>query len=338
MNFMINNRVCNFFIIIWIAILISNITAIVSADPGLGPLEVKNQYPLFLMFLTPQPESTGLVQTKKLETGLAIDYSSVYLNSDSDNWQALMDMELMVLEFSAAYGLSSNLTLAAKIPLVSMNGGWMDGYLADYHDYFGFGNYGRDFRPQNEFGYSIKKDGKQWFDASSGGLHLADSTVSVKIGLLDEKDNGRFSLSFKYILKVPLGNKNHGFGSGACDHGFLLLSSINLDPLIVYLNPGYILLSDPAISDPQISVNNIYTLFAGIEYMVTQSWSVLTQLNCFTAPLEKTGISRLDQDSIELGLGIAWKAWTRGKLELAFCEDLTRTAPDFNLHFKITLQ
>ena len=338
MSFMIINRVYKFFIIIiWIAALISRMTVSASADSGLGPLQVKNQYPLFLMFLTPVPESAELVQPKKLETGLAIDYSSVYLNSVSNNWQALMDMELMVLQFSAAYGLTSNLTLAANIPLVSMNGGWMDGYLADYHDYFGFPNYGRECRPQNDFGYSIKKDGEQWFDASSGGLHLADSTASVKIGLLDEKDNGHFSLSFKYILKVPLGNEKHGFGSGACDHGFLLLSSINLDSLIVYLNPGYILLSDPAISNPKISVNNIYTLFAGIEYMVTQSWSIITQLNCFTAPLEKTGISWLDQDSIELGLGIAFKAWHRGKLELAFCEDLTRSAPDFNLHFKITL-
>lgn len=327
------------------AALILYLTANAWAGPENGPLHVRNQFPPHLMFLTPVPDSPRLISRDRLTFSLSADYSSVFVNETSGNASALIDMEMTVLDLSLKYGLAEYLTVSLDIPVVSMNSGFLDGFLETYHNTFGFPNYGREERPKNEFAYALKSNGQEWFTSESGGLHLSDSSVSAKLSLIDEK-TGRFekkrafhkSLSLSYTLKMPTGNEDHGFGSGGFDHGFSLLSQYLMAPFALYLNPSVIFLSAPERADPDMSVNTIFGLFAGGEYIFSDALALCTQLNYYTSPFENTGISQLDDDSLELALGFTYKLAPSLNLEFAFCEDLTHSAPDFNIHIGITCE
>ena len=307
-----------------------------------GPLHVTNRFPPHLLFLKPVPDSPRTLPGNSFEMSLSADYSSTFVNETSEERSVLADMEMSVSELSVRYGATEYLSLSADIPVFSMNAGFLDGFLADFHKTLGVGNYGRETRPEDAFAYSLKKNGKEQFDAESGGLHFGDISLSAKLSLMDEKNGilksgssySRFfpeSIALSYILKLPVGSKDRGLGSGGFDHGLFLLSQFRLFPsLLIYLNPGILLLSDPEV-DLSFS-NKIFAFFWGGEYLLNESWSFFAQWNYYTSPFENTGIRQLDEDSLELQSGFSCALTQSLNFEFAFCEDLTRSEPDFNVH------
>ena len=85
-----------------------------------------------------------------------------------------------------------------------------------------------------------------------------------------------------------------------------------------------------------VAAKNMFTCFLGGEYLWSPAVSLAVQLNFYTAPFSDTGIEQLDDPSLELSLGAVWRMSPNVDLRLAFCEDLTRSAPDFSLHAAMT--
>ena len=314
----------------WLWIPIQWLGAVHCAE--MGPLRVQQRYPLYLMFLTPEPDSPRLIEKGRFMTSLSIDYTSIYIDETSEEWSALLDMEMMVVDLSLTYGITNRLDISLALPWVSQNDGFLDGSLETYHDFFGFPNYGREKGPTDKFGYHISVDDDDWFDARSGGLHLGESVVSVKMQLTSAGLRQGFTSSLLVALKIPTGDEDHGFGSGRFDQALIFLNQYRVSPFILYLNPGIVLLSDPETQGADIHVNDMMTLLAGIEYNVSDSLSLMGQFNFVTSPFHNTGIEQMDQDSLELALGFAVSISHDMIFEFAFSEDLTRTAPDFTVH------
>ena len=298
----------------------------------LGPLRAQQRYPLYLMFLTPAPDSPGLIDKKRFVTSLSVDYTSIYIDETSEEWSALMDMEMTVVELSLTYGITNRVNISLALPWINQNGGFLDSPLETYHDFFGFPNYGRENGPTDEFGYHIAVNDDTWFDARSGGLHLGESVVSLKIQLVNAGRYRGLSSSLLMALKIPTGDENHGFGSGRFDQALVFLNQYRVSSFTLYLNPGIVLLSDPETQGADIHVRDMMTLLAGVEYNLSDNLSLMGQLNFVTSPFHHTGIEQMDQDSLELALGFAVSMPHDVIFEFAFSEDLTRTAPDFTVH------
>ncbi len=298
----------------------------------MGPLHAQQRYPLYLMFLTPEPDSPRLIEKGRFMASLSVDYTSIYIDETSEEWSALMDMEMTVVELSLTYGITNRFNITLAMPWISQNDGFLDGPLETYHDFFGFPNYGREDGPVNKFGYHISVDDDNWFDARSGGLHLGESVVSVKMQLTSTGHHQGLSSSLLVALKIPTGDEDHGFGSGRSDQSLVLLNQYRVLPFMLYLNPGVVLLSDPETHGADIHVNHMMTLLAGIEYNFSETLSLMGQFNFVTSPFHNTGIDQMDQDSLELALGFALSMSRDMRFEFAFSEDLTRTAPDFTVH------
>ena len=96
------------------------------------------------------------------------------------------------------------------------------------------------------------------------------------------------------------------------------------------LAPGYEGLQDQIINFTTTSNSEFNEFEAG------ESWSLLAPVNYYTALFDTTGIAQLDQDSLELALGFSVRVFKRMGLEFAFCEDLTRSAPDFTVHTRLS--
>ncbi|MBF0508485.1 MAG: DUF3187 family protein [Deltaproteobacteria bacterium] len=305
------------------------------AESELGPLQVKNQFPPHLMFLTPLPESPKLLPQGKFQVSAGVDYSSVFVDESSRNWTALIDMEMLALRLSATYGLWDRVNLSLHGVWISMNSGFLDGFLEEYHNAFGFPNYGRERRPKNEFAYYLRKNGQDWFRPQSGGVYFADSTAEAKFALLEEKQTGFFTGSLAYTVKLPTGDYERGYGSGRADHGLFLLTQSRVSSFVIHFSPGVILLTDPVTLGPAVPVRNLYSAVLGLEYLLNDSWNLLAQLNYYRSPFGDTGIKQLDDDSLELAVGFTCRLTPQTGLEFAFCEDLSNSAPDFNVHLRV---
>ena len=144
----------------WVAVLVVGTANVHAAERG--PLRVQNRYPLYILFLTPVPDTPMLIEPGQWQISLNADYTSVYINEQSRDWSVLMDMEMTILDLGLAYGLTPRLNIALRGNWISMQAGFLDGPLGTYHEIFGFPDYGRPDRPMDEFGYHLTVNGKDW--------------------------------------------------------------------------------------------------------------------------------------------------------------------------------
>lgn len=298
-----------------------------------GPLAVQNRFPLHLLFLTPRPTTAELPSKGAMRTQMAVDYSSVYVDQHNNQWDFLLDMEMVTVGLSLAYGLTASTAIRLDVPLVSMNSGFLDVFLEGYHDALGVSNYGRENRPSNSFAYQVSKDGLRWIEGDSGGLHLADVTVSAQWALPRPSFLPHWKSTLLVSVKLPTGDVHGGFGSGRSDMGVFAPSQWSNKAWSFYMMPGFLWHSDPETPGVDVNARNNFSFFAGAGYQYNHQWSWLAQLNYATSPIEHTGIGMLDDGAVELALGFRRFLNRQWCLEFAFCEDLfTRTAPDFTVH------
>ncbi len=301
------------------------------------PLETTNRFPLHLLFLTPRPTSPDLPARGGLNATVAVDYSNTFFEYSNSRWDVLMDMEMTVVDLSLTYGLTSNLALKLDAPLVSMNDGFLDGFLENYHGTLNLPNYDRENRPKNSFGYLITKDEAQWFSGQSGLFRWSDITLSAQFEWLKPSSGSTATGSVLCSVKIPTGDESKGYGSGRFDVGLFLPTRWTEKPWIFYLMPGFAFIQDPKTDGADISARNSLSLFAGVGYEYSDQWTWLTQLNYYTSPIESTGLDELDKGSLEWAIGIQYLITKDWIMEFAFCEDLTLAAPDFNVHLGVIL-
>lgn len=330
--------VCWLFIFILMPCLVIGSSVSLSfGEKNKGPLKSRNQFPPFFMFINPLPVSPITLAQGEARISPAIDYSSIFVDQDSGNWEVLVDMELVVIDLMMEYGITKNLTLSFQPVFVQMSDGFLDNFLESYHDQLGVANYGRENRPKNEFGYFISYKGHPWVMGKEGGLYPADSLVSAKYSMLRNSKAFPLELSLAYILKIPFGDPEYGFGSGHADHGLHFLSRIQLDPVMIYLNGGYNIVSDPKTSGADIQVEDTISLFVGLEYLYNPDLSFLVQINYFSSPFQDAEFSQFEEGGIELDFGFVYPLSPQADFEFAFGEDLAASGvPDFTLHFRVS--
>jgi hypothetical protein len=301
------------------------------AAADFGPLQTVNRFPLHLLFLTPKPVSPDIPAQGAVDAIVSLDYSNTFFDHSSNQWDVLIDMEMAVLGIDVAYGLSSRWALRLDLPIISMSDGFLDGFLENLHDALGVGNYDRKNRPQNRFAYSASKSGTLLFDGRPDKFEPADMTLSAQYALLQPKLGRPLTSSLLISLKLPTGNESAGLGSGNFDVGFFLPSKWASRAWTIFIMPGFGFIGDPDIGNLEVKARDVYALFAGTAYNDSSDWTWLLQVNAYSTPLEFTGIGELDDGAVDLSMGFHYRVARHWLFEFAFCEDLTRTAPDFNV-------
>jgi len=193
------------------------IVAVLSASSEAfdGPLQVKNQFPLFLNVNAPYLESASLQDS----FAASLSHSSIYLVERSAEWDMGLDMEITELNFRFRKSINNFIELGVEVPILSFNSGFMDGFLDSYHDTFGFPDYGRSNRPDNKFLYEVKKNDRVIVKGESGHIAVGDIRVTVKKTLL----KGDPAISIKGEIELPTGEPETGYGNGSIDAGIGLL-------------------------------------------------------------------------------------------------------------------
>lgn len=267
-----------------------------------------------------------------LETSLAVDYSALYFQHSSDQWDVLMDMETVVVDLFATYAITPRWALGLELSIVSANSGFMDVFLEGFHNAFNLPNYGREERPPNDFGFRAQKEGQLWFQGQSGQTGLADTTLYLKYQLSDFVARQGFASLLVFGLKLPTGEPQMGFGSGAVDIGLYLPMQWWRKRWSFFLSPGATLIGSPYTGEADFGVRNTLHLSGGISFSSSDRWQWVLQTDYGSSPLEQTGIEELDKGALQLTFGCRYTASKGWALDLGFSEDLAGAVPDFTVH------
>lgn len=295
-----------------------------------GPLQVNNQFPLFLHLNVP-----GLEQAK-IENSFSMNllYSSINLVRDSSEWSMGLDMEITEVNLHYRRKLSDSVEVGIDVPLLQFHNGFMDDFLETYHDAFGFADYGRSFRPKNEFLYEVKRNGMLIIKGEEGHFGLGDVRISLKKAIL--KNNPAVSIGAD--IEFPTGNAKKGYGSGNIDAGIFVQMDKKLSENInTYYNIGVVFPGDLKAYET-VKMKEFIHAGAGIEAEVWENFSLLTQLFFQTSPYPSTKIAPVDRNAVLLSFGGRYVSGYNS-LEVSLTEDpSTSGAPDFTLGLSIKIK
>ena len=292
-----------------------------------GPLQVKNQLPLFMYINAPY------LETARMENSFSagFSYSSVYVVKNSPEWDVGLDMEVSELNLRLKKNIRDFLEVGVDIPFVSFNSGFMDGFLRSYHEAFGFPDYGRSARPDNEFLYDVRREGALIVEGKSGRIAVGDIRVSIKKPVLSSDP----AISIKGDLELPTGDAGNGFGNGSIDAGLAILFDKKLSETVkTYLNIGAVFPGDLK-GNETIELEEYIYGGAGVEACLGKHLSLLGQVLIQGSPYPKTDIPALDRTAVILSFGGRYVSG-KNSFELSFTEDPnTSGAPDFTLNFSL---
>lgn len=310
-----------------LTILLTIITFSSTASSFDGPLQIKNQFPLFLHINTPYLEKASVENS----FSASFSHSSVYMIRNSPEWSVNLDMELTELDIRYRKKISDSLEFGIGVPVLNFNSGFMDSFLESYHEAFGFPDYGRGDRPKNEFLYEVRRNGELVVKGKDRKTGIGDIRLSVKKVILNNP-----VISLKAEIELPTGKSSEGFGNGSLDGSIAVLIEHELSRRIkVYFNSGAVFPGDLK-AEKNVRLKNFIYAGTGFEAFLWDNLSILGQIYAQSSVFPETKISTIDRTPVILTLGGRYYS-DKSSIEFSFTEDPnTSGAPDltFGLSYK----
>ncbi len=290
-----------------------------------GPLQVRNQFPIFIAADQPYLEPAAPADS----FSLSLSHSSVFVMADSSAWSAHLDIELTELNVRYRRTVPGGIELGVDLPFLRATAGFLDRPLAWYHRAFGFPDYNRDTRPDNAFLYEVRRNGMPVVMGDNDKAGIGDLRVVVKKQLLADD----LVVSVMGSVELPTGDAKVGYGNGSVDAGMSLLMDKRLgQDAAWYANLGAVFPGDLK-GYQTIGLRNFGYAGTGMEVLAWPSLSLIGQVSVQTSPYPRTDISKIDRTAMLLVLGGRYYAARGRSVELSLTEDLnTSGAPDFILN------
>lgn len=289
-----------------------------------GPLQVRNQFPLFLIVNPPYLETASYENS----FSASLSHSSAFMVKNSKTWSVNIDLETTEFNLRFKKVIADYFELGIDIPLLSFNSGFMDDFLKTYHNAFGFPDYGRSSRPENQFMYEVRNNSALIIKDKTGRIGIGDIRLTAKKRVLSSDP----SLSLMANVELPTGDAAKGFGSGNLDAGVAVLFDKNLSEKVrTYINLGAVFPGDLKGHD-SVKLRSFLYGGAGVEAALWKNFSLLGQVMFQNSPFPKTGISTVDRISALLAIGGRY-SYGKNSIEFSFTEDPnTAGAPDFAMN------
>jgi len=290
-----------------------------------GPLQINNLYPIFLHADQPYLEKADIENS----VSFGLSHSSTYTVESSRDWDISLDMEITELSFRYKRIINNLFEFDLDIPVLVLSGGFMDAALEDYHDAFGFPDYGRKDRPHNDFLYEVRKDGNIIIRGKTG-TRLGDIRLAVKKPLMSADD---YVLSIRGDIEVPVSSAEKGYSNGSLDTGFSMLFDKRIsDSTMTYWNLGAVFPGDVK-GHEDLDLKNYINGGLAVETRLRRNLNLIVQLHGQSEIYPDTGISAVDGRTFFIALGGRYYSGN-SNYELSLTEDLnTSGSPDFIINF-----
>jgi len=312
-----------------ISISITAIPGLADDDSWRKPLAARNQFAPALLFISLAPERATVLGKNERSLHLNFDYSNTLLPDSTRGESLVLDLEHLssLLEFQA--GLGGGFELGAALPIHTMYGGFLDGFISGFHKTFELPNSFRDETPNDLFRYHYRIDEETVLGRSDGGTAIGDLRLAVKKSLTGRSAN---ELAVRAAVELPTGSKERLTGNDAVDFGLGVAASRVGRRFGGYFNINYLFLGEPA----GLQTRNVLAFMGAFDYRFKPNVAAVIQFDQFH-PFLESRIKVLNQPARQLILGLRWRRSERFHYEWRFAEDLSSTSPDFTFGFQMAI-
>jgi len=304
-----------------------------------GPIALRSQNPVYLLFLSPRSEPARVLPAGSLKLSAQGPYSNIFEEgmNPTSGLNVDLDMELFRPAFLLQWGFAPQWEFGLELPFLHFEGGFLDAFVQGYHNAFGFPNGGRDTVSNGRFEYRFSTYGQDRYRVGTEMLQPSDLILHVKRQWLTNQ-NAWLDLATTLYLKIPTGKKSEGLGSGSPDLGINLAIAKHYKRLHVYANLGGVLLGATDLGFEEWLNTWLWSWMSAMEVTLwSHHLSGLAQVQGDGSLFDGTGIDVLDQGNLILTIGFAGQEGPWG-WKVAFAEDPSGQGPavDFTSYLEVS--
>jgi len=303
------------------------------------PFRTSNRSPLVQIYGLPPVGDSRVLAAGAKELALVFDLASHYVDDSARSERIVLDGETYRLCLTGRVGIARRFEAGLELPWVLQNGGFLDGFIENYHDTFGFSQGGRDQAPRGRLLFQYQRGGadRVYVDRSNSGI--GDVRLNGGVQLLGGDRENSGALALRASLKLPTGDSGDLHGSGSTDLALWLSAGKGwktASGLWELFGGGGILgmTEGDVLPDQQKDIVAFGSLGAGWQPL---AWLTLkVQLDGHTAFYRDSDLAELGSGSVQAVMGGTLHVSGRTALDIGVAEDLVvKTAPDVVFHFAL---
>ena len=274
--------------------------------PGQGLIPRRNQTPLLNLFYLMQTEGPQTLGQNSFAFRIDFELTNTFERNFNNFYAVNYDQEIYRTSFQFTYGILDNLDFHLEIPTIATNGGFLDGFVQDYHNAFGFPNGERETAPNGVYGYAIFQNGAPLYTPSNTDFDLGDVNMDLKWRVVEEGDLLP-AVALRAGIKFATGEFQKGSGSGEVDYSFGFVLHKSFYRFNLYAGLDGIIIEDPVALRGFID-EEILHYFGGLEFVLIQdTLSFQLGLDGQTTPFDATGLPQFDNEILEIVPGFRGK-------------------------------
>jgi hypothetical protein len=236
-----------------------------------------------------------------------------------------LDGETSRLRLQHRRGLRGGWDFAVVVPLLDRGGGFLDGWIQDWHGWFGLPNGGRELATDGQYRYRYERAGVVLLDQARGGSGVGDVELTLGRALGPRR-------ALRAMAKLPTGDEE-ALGGGNAGGALWLEQALplprNWSGYLAfggsYNERGEVL---PDMQKREVAFGGI-----GLLMPLTRNARLSAQLNAHSRLYDGSALTPLARIGAPLTLGLQFRTGARGSFEIGFQEDPSvNGSPDFAVY------
>lgn len=301
------------------------------------PFYTFNQSPLIQIHGLPAVDDAYVAPEGRIKGIVSTDVANNYVVESNDREMLTLDGESYRFTLAARYGVAKGVECGIDIPVLAYGGGFLDGFIEDFHHFFGFPNGGREQAPRDRLLYQYGKDSNQKLDIRDSAAGIGDIRLTGALQLFSSADA---AVALRASLKLPTGDGNRLLGSGNTD--FALWFSAKEDyklPALGHVSGfggigGLVMGDGDALKGMQRTVAAFGSL--GFGWSPLDWFALKVQADGHSPLYQGSGLKAVNKTSIQLVSGGTFGFGKYTSLDIGVSEDvIVETSPDVVFHLAL---
>jgi hypothetical protein len=298
--------------------------------PQAAPLITRNQNPLLLPYGLPLPLPARLPAAGKTRAGLDVNWSNAANLETSGEREFTLDAETVDVRLRLEHAFGDRWGAVIELPWRSLSGGTLDGFIENWHDFFGLPEGPRRRMPKDRLLIDYQESGDTLLHIEDSASGIADIPLGVGYQVATSDDR---SLAAWLTLDVPVGDSDDLLGSGALDAALSVAGDMQLsDRWQLFGQVDAVWLGDGDIL-PEYQQSFVVAGLAGVSWNAWRALDLTVQFyansQVFDVPV--TGLSG---DAVVLSYGGTWRTTGGWRFDFGMNEDIDVDAsPDATFYF-----
>ena len=293
-------------------------------------LETRDQNPMLQPYYLP---GMGFTSQPGWQYSYSLFITNTFQTESINNETLVIDAESYRLEFAIAYQ-RNDWRIKTKIPLISNQGGSLDGLIEGWHDFFGFPDGERNLNPNDQLNIEYINNGQTVFLQNTKHNDIGDIEVSLSYHLAGDENR---STELSVGIELPTGSIETNSGNEAVDLALWLTHQrAATDFTTLYGLIAYSRLGTGGQLGGQLNAGT-WVAQLGAEHDFNANITGILQFDMHSALIKDSELKAFG-NSLQVQVGLKFRNWIENhNLDLFFSEDIySGSAPDITFGIRLS--